>query len=105
MCSRVLAPIVVWCNGTIIVYYYYHTIYTKYGLHYFWLVVRLWYVLRNVFFVKSFFGVCMAINLVSVQYNDGLLPDILMLLIQCYYHWETRLNAEKTFVVATHDPT
>ena len=57
------------------------------------------------FFVESFFGVCMAINLVSVQYNDGLLPDIIMLLIQCYYHWETRLNAEKTFVFATYDPT
>ena len=27
---------------------------------------------------------CMAIN-VSVQYNDGLLPDII-LLTQCYYH-------------------
>ena len=30
----------------------------------------------------------MAIN-VSVQYNGGLLPDIIMLLTQCYYHYET----------------
>ena len=29
---------------------------------------------------------------VSVQYNGGLLPDI-MLLTQGYYHRETRLNA------------
>ena len=33
----------------------------------------------------------MAIN-VSVQYNGGLLPDII-LLTQCYYHRGTRLNA------------
>ena len=33
----------------------------------------------------------MAIN-VSVQYNDGLLPDII-LLTQGYYHGGTRLNA------------
>ena len=32
----------------------------------------------------------MAVNL-SVQYNGGLLPDI-MLLTQGYYHRETRLN-------------
>ena len=34
----------------------------------------------------------MAINVVSVQYNGGFLPDIL-LLTQCYYHRGTRLNA------------
>ena len=33
---------------------------------------------------------------VSVQYNGGLLPDII-LLTQCYYHWGTRLNAMKMF--------
>ena len=33
----------------------------------------------------------MAIN-ISVQYNGGLLADII-LLTQGYYHWETRLNA------------
>ena len=38
---------------------------------------------------------CMAIN-VSVQYNGGLLPDII-LLTQCYYHRGTRLNAMKRF--------
>ena len=38
---------------------------------------------------------CMAIN-VSVQYNGGLLPDII-LLTQCYFHRGTRLNAMKSF--------
>ena len=37
----------------------------------------------------------MAIN-VRIQYNGGLLPDI-SLLIQCYYHRGTRLNAMKRF--------
>ena len=37
----------------------------------------------------------MAIN-VSVQYNGGLIPDII-LLTQCYYHRGTRLNAIKRF--------
>ena len=32
----------------------------------------------------------MVIN-ISVQYNGGLLPDII-LLTQWYYHWGTRLN-------------
>ena len=32
----------------------------------------------------------MVIN-ISVQYNGGLLPDII-LLTQGYYHWGTRLN-------------
>ena len=41
----------------------------------------------------------MAIN-VSVQFNDGLLPDI-MLLTQCYYHWGTRLNAMKRFCLCS----
>ena len=40
---------------------------------------------------------CMAINVVRVQYNCGLLPDII-LLTQCYYHRRgTRLNAMKKF--------
>ena len=38
---------------------------------------------------------CMAVN-VSVQYNGGLLADII-LLTQSYYHRGTRLNAMKTF--------
>ena len=33
---------------------------------------------------------CMVIN-ISVQYNGGLLPDIL-LLTQGYYYWGARLN-------------
>ena len=38
----------------------------------------------------------MAIN-VSVQYNGGLLLDII-LLTQCYYHGGTRLNTMKMFL-------
>ena len=34
---------------------------------------------------------CMVINIISVQYNGGLLPDII-LLTQGYYQWGTRLN-------------
>ena len=34
---------------------------------------------------------CMVINIISLQYNGGFLPDIL-LLPQGYYHWGTRLN-------------
>ena len=43
----------------------------------------------------------MAIN-VSVQYNSGLLPDII-LLTQCYFHRGTRSNAMKRFVFAAFD--
>ena len=53
---------------------------------------------------------CMAIN-VNVQYNGGLLPDII-LLTQCYLHRGTCLNVmqevfkEKSgFVFAAFDPT
>ena len=50
----------------------------------------------NVFVSSSYFWCpCMAIN-VSVQYNGGLLPDII-LLTQCYYDRGTRLNAMKRF--------
>ena len=35
----------------------------------------------------------MVIN-ISVQYNGGFLPDII-LLVQGYYHWGTRLNTMK----------
>ena len=35
-----------------------------------------------------------------VQYNGGLLPDII-LLTQCYYHRGTRLNAMKGFCLCT----
>ena len=37
---------------------------------------------------------------VSVQYNGGLLPDII-LLTQCYYHRGTRLNAMKRFCICS----
>ena len=43
---------------------------------------------------------CMAINNASVQYNGGLLPDII-LLTQCYYHRGTRLNAMKRFCICS----
>ena len=49
---------------------------------------------------------CMAID-ISVQYNGGFLPDII-LLTQCYlhYYWGTRLNAMKRFFVfAAFDTT
>ena len=41
----------------------------------------------------------MAIN-VSVEYNGGLLPDII-LLTQCYFHRGTRLNAMKRFCICS----
>ena len=43
----------------------------------------------------------MAIDVVSVQYNGGFLPDIIILLNQCYYHRETRLNALKRFRICS----
>ena len=46
----------------------------------------------------------MAINVISVQYNGGLLPDII-LLTQCYFHRGTRLNAMKRFCFCSLDPT
>ena len=42
---------------------------------------------------------CMAID-VSLQYNGGLLPDII-LLTQRYYHRGTRLNAMKRFCICS----
>ena len=41
----------------------------------------------------------MAIN-VSAQYNDGVLPDI-VLLTQCYYHRGTHLNVMKRFCLCS----
>ena len=41
----------------------------------------------------------MAIN-ICVQYNGGLLPDII-LLPQCYYHRGTRLNGMKRFCICS----
>ena len=61
------------------------------------------YVLKCFCFV-FFWCPCMAINNVSVQHDGGFLPGIIPL-IQCYYHWGTRLNAMKGFVFAAYDPT
>ena len=48
---------------------------------------------------------CMAIN-VCLQFNGGLLPDII-LLAQCYLHRGTRSNAMMKFsvIIAAFDPT
>ena len=50
----------------------------------------LFFILFLFIFSLFFWCPCMAIN-VSVQYNGGLVPDII-LLTQCYYHRGTRLN-------------
>ena len=54
----------------------------------------MWYVLQSFCLLKKNWCPCMAIK--CVQYNGGLLPDIL-LLTQCYYHRGTLLNATKRF--------
>ena len=42
----------------------------------------------------------MVINISSVQYNGGLLPDIIILLTQGFYQqWETRLKYNVVVVV------
>ena len=53
------------------------------------------YYVVSVLFLLFFWFPCMAIN-IGVQYNSGLLPDII-LLTQCYFHRGTRLNAMKSF--------
>ena len=58
-------------------------------LHCFWCVVN----------VMFFWCPCLAIN-VSVQYNGGFLPDI-VLSTQCYFHRGTRLNAMKRFCICS----
>ena len=50
-------------------------------------------------FLMFFWCPCMAIN-ANLQYNGGLLPDII-LLTQCYYHRGTRLNAMKRFCICS----
>ena len=77
------------------------TILSNYVLHYFWVVLVV--VCTTMFLFCFVWCPCLAIN-VSVQYNDGFLPDII-LLTQCYYHWGTRLNAMKMFVYAAYHPT
>ena len=49
------------------------------------------YYFVSVLFLLFFWCPCMAINVVSVQYNGGFLSDII-LLTQGYYHRGTRLN-------------
>ena len=61
----------------VIVYYYYHV------------CVMVYYIVSGVL-LMFFWCPCMAIN-VSVQYNGGLLPDII-LLTRCYFHRGTRLK-------------
>ena len=63
------------------------------------------YYIVSVLFLLFFWCPCMAINVVSAQYNGRLLPDII-LLTQCYFHRGTCLNAMKRFFVfAAFDPT
>ena len=51
-------------------------------------------------FLLAFWCPCMAID-VSVQYNGGLLPDIIRL-TRCYFHrGGTRLNAMKRFCICS----
>ena len=57
------------------------------------------YNIVSVLFLLFFWCLCMAIN-VSVQYNGGLLPDII-LLTKCYFHRGTRLNAMKRFCICS----
>ena len=58
------------------------------------------YYMVPVLFSMSVWCPCMAINNVGVQYNGGLLTDII-LLTQCYYHRGTRLNAMKRFCICS----
>ena len=54
----------------------------------------------RILFLLFFWCLCIAINVSSVQYNGGLLPDIKPL-TQCYYHRGTRLNAMKRFCICS----
>ena len=56
----------------------------NYVLHCFLIVLVVVCVLQCFCLLKVFLCPCMAINVVSVQYNGGLLPDIIILLTQCY---------------------
>ena len=55
-------------------------------------------------FLLFFWCPCVAINVSVHYYNGGLLPDII-LLTQCYYHRETRLNVMKLQDVLYLQPT
>ena len=62
-------------------------------------VITSCFMMYNFVFAGFFSCPCMAIN-VSVQYNGGLLPDIILLTL-CYYHRGTRLNAMKRFCICS----
>ena len=73
-----------------------HNNLSNYVLHCVWMILVVVCTTYIIFlFVKVFWCPGMAIN-VSVQYNGGLLPDII-LLTQCYYHQGTRSNVLKKF--------
>ena len=57
------------------------------------------YVITTMFDLLFVWCPCMAIN-VSVQFDGGLLPGII-LLPRCYYHRGTRLNAMKRFCICS----
>ena len=57
--------------------------------------VMVYYIVSGLL-LMFFWRPSMAIN-VNVQHSDGLLPDIIILLTQCYFHRGTRLNAMKSF--------
>ena len=47
----------------------------------------------------------MAINVVGVQHNGGLLLGITLLLTHCYYHRGTHLNAMRRFCLSSQPMT
>ena len=57
-------------------------------------------VLHCLWFVLNVFLVSLHGDNVNVQYNGGLLPDII-LLTQCYLHRGTCLNAMKRFCICS----
>ena len=63
-----------------------------------YIIINLFYhALKMFYFVFVWYQIpALAINVGSVQHNDGFLPGII-LLTQCYYHRGTRLNAMKRF--------
>ena len=62
------------------------------------IIINLFYYILKMFLFCFFWCPCMAIN-VSVQHNNGFSPGII-LLIQCYYHRETRFKChEEVFYV------
>ena len=94
-------------HKTIIVYYYYQVlsnhIPSTTTVHCFWLLflVVVCTIIQCFCLLKFFWCPCMAINNVSVQYNGGLLPDIILLMTQCYYHRRTRVNVIKMFCLCS----